>query len=71
MPVNVDRFGFPKYGIVDIVLFKDMEFRNELWGSLARQYYITSIHIGGLNTPKILKNILPHIKGLRGFFNLT
>ena len=32
-------------------------------GSLAGQYYIMSIHIGGLNTPKILKNIFPCIKG--------
>ena len=32
-------------------------------GSLERQYYIMPIHIGGLNTPKILKNILPCIKG--------
>ena len=33
-----------------------------------RQYHITSIHIGGFNTSKNIKNILPHIKGLRGGF---
>ena len=35
-------------------------------GSLSMKYHITSIHIGGLNTPKTFKNILPRIKGSRG-----
>ena len=40
-------------------------------GSLEKQNYTMSIHIGGWNTPKTIKNIFPCIKGSRGVSNLA